>query len=1056
MPDPPFEKARVPLKPQPRGPVRPPRRAEPRYAELHCRTNYSFLEGASHPDELVAQAVELGLSALAITDRHSMAGVVRAHAAAKPAGLKLLMGAEVTPDRQSTAVLLATDRAAYGRLCRLLTHGRQQAPKGGCRLSFSDITEHAAGLLACVVLDATRLELQQPELAEWKRVFRDRCYALAELHRGPRDALLLKQYQEVTHQTGVPLVAANGVYYHTPARRPLQDVITAIRLGCTVADLGPHRQPNGERHLKRAAEMQVLFASAPQAVARTLEVADRCTFSLDELKYEYPEELCPRGTTPFLYLQRMTYIGAHKRYPQGIPDRVQTLIKHELQLIEELHYEAYFLTVFDLVRFARHQKILCQGRGSAANSAVCYCLGVTSVDPSQVDVLFERFLSKERDEAPDIDIDFEHERREEVIQYLYTKYGRERAGMTATVITYRPRSAIRDVGKALGLSLDRIDRLAKSIDHSRDNQMGNRFEEAGFNLQSRIGQQLQSLVKEILGFPRHLSQHTGGMILTQGPLCELVPIENASMTDRTVVQWDKDDLDTLGILKVDVLALGMLSAIRKCFDLLQVHYNRPLSLATVPQEDAKVYEMICAADTIGVFQIESRAQMSMLPRLQPRTWYDLVIEVAIVRPGPIQGGMVHPFLRRRMGEEQVSYPSEAVQQVLHKTLGVPIFQEQAMKLAVVAAGFTPGEADQLRRAMGAWRKTGVIEKFHVKLIAGMLANGYTPEFAEQLFNQIRGFGEYGFPESHSASFALLVYVSCWLKYYYPAAFATALINSQPMGFYAPSQIITDARQHGVQVLPADVNASQWDCTLEPVHQRGQVSHAIRLGWRMVKGLSRTVADRLVTCRALRNFRSFDDFASRTQFSPAVLALLSDADAFRSLRESRRTALWKSLPAQEESALFETEAPEEKACLPLLTPQQQVIADYRTTGLSLRQHPMSFIRGELSSRRVMQAAGLLTAEPDRRYRVAGLVLLRQRPGTARGITFMTLEDESGTANLIVRMDVWERFHRIARQATAMIVQGILQRKDGIAHLLVDKIEDLTELLVEVGNRSRDFR
>lgn len=1053
MPELPFPKARIP-------PHTAPSilRVSGSYAELHCRTNYSFLEGASHPDELVTRAAELGLTKLAITDRHSVAGVVRAYAAAKEMGLKLLIGAEVVPQAHSTAVLLATNRAGYGRLCRMLTRGRQGAPKGDCLLTFHDVAEHAAEQLACIVLDGSRLEDQAAELLRWKDVFGDRCYALAELHRGPRDALLLKRFQDVARQARIPLVAANGVYYHVPERRALQDVITAIRLGRTVAELGAQRFANGERCLKSAAEMRLLFAKDPEAVTRTLEVAGRCTFSLEELRYEYPEELCPKGETPLAYLRRMTLIGANKRYPQGIPDKVQKLLEHELRLIEELHYEAYFLTVFDLVRFARQRKILCQGRGSAANSAVCYCLGVTAVDPVKVDVLFERFLSKERDEAPDIDIDFEHERREEVLQYLYTKYGRERAGMTATVITYRSRSAIRDVGKALGLSLDRIDSLAKNIDSIRDDvQLGNRFRESGFDPETRIGLQLRGLVREILGFPRHLSQHVGGMILTQGPLCELVPIEQATMPGRTVVQWDKDDLDTLGILKVDCLALGMLTAIRKCFDMLRTYHGRPLTLATIPAEDPVVYDMICQADTIGVFQIESRAQMSMLPRLKPRCWYDLVIEVAIVRPGPIQGGMVHPFLRRRMGEEAVNYPSEEVRQVLHKTLGVPIFQEQAMKLAIVAAGFTAGEADQLRRAMGAWRKTGVIDKFRLKLIDGMRAKGYTDEFAEQLFNQIRGFGEYGFPESHSASFALLVYASSWLKCYYPAVFAACIINSQPMGFYAPSQIISDARRHGVDVLPVDVNASDWDCTLEQWRQHREVSWAIRMGWRMLKGISQTVAERITSCRRSSRFISYDDFVRRTQFSPAILALLSDADAFRSLRESRRTAFWKSLPAQEPTELFmEIDTPEPVAALPVMTPQQQVIADYRTSGLSLRQHPVGFIREELSRRRVLRTEELLTVDEDRRYKVAGLVLLRQRPSTAKGITFMTLEDETGTANLIVRKDVWERFHRIARQATALIVQGILQRKDGIAHLLVDRLDDLTDLLREVGNRSRDFR
>ncbi|MES2794281.1 MAG: error-prone DNA polymerase [Planctomycetota bacterium] len=1053
MPDLSFAKAH-----QPRLSIPPVRAAEIPYAELHCRTNYSFLEGASHPDELVERACKLGLKALAITDLHSVAGVVRAYAAAKLPGLKLLIGAEVVPLKHSAAVLLATDRAAYGRLCRLLTRGRQQAPKGECLLSFADLTDYADGLLACVILDGSRLEQQEVELTRWKEVFGDRCYALAELHRGPRDAALLQNFQQVARRVGIPLAAANGAYYHVPERRPLQDVVTAIRLGCTVADLGPQRFSNGERHLKAAEEMQTLFAAAPDALARTLEIASRCTFSLDELRYEYPEEVCPSDETLLSYLTRLARDGACRHYPQGLPPKIESLLQYELQLIAELQYEAYFLTVYDIVRFARSKGILCQGRGSAANSVVCFFLGVTAIAPDKIDVLFERFISRERDEAPDIDIDFEHERREEVIQYLYDKYGREHAGMTAEVITYRPKSAIRDVGKALGLSLDRIDILAKSLDHVREEtQIASRFQEAGFDSNSCIGRQLRTLVQQILGFPRHLSQHVGGMVLTRGPLCELVPIENATMPGRTVIQWDKDDLDELKILKVDCLALGMLTAIRKCFDLLEGHYDRPLTLDSIPADDPAVYDMICKADTIGVFQIESRAQMSMLPRLKPREWYDLVIEVAIVRPGPIQGGMVHPYLKRRNKEEVVTYPSPQVEAVLERTLGVPIFQEQAMKLAVVAAGFTPGEADQLRRAMGAWRKPGIIDKFEEKLTKGMLDNGYTQEFAEQLFNQIRGFGEYGFPESHSASFALLVYASSWLKHYYPAVFAAAVINSQPMGFYAPAQLISDARNHGVEVRPMDVNASDWDCILEKIQDRGRVSYAIRLGWRLLNGLGQATAKQIVSCRRKGRFTSYDDFTRRTALSPAVLALLADANAFRSLNESRRTAFWKSLPAQQAEELFEgVDTPEPVAALPAMTLQQQVIADYRTSRLSLQQHPVAFVRGDLTSQRVLRTEELLTAEPDRRYKVAGLVLLRQRPGTAKGITFMTLEDETGTANLIVRLDVWERFHRVARQASALIVQGILQRKDGIAHLLVDRMEDLSSLFADVGNRSRDFK
>lgn len=1053
MPEQPIFKPRLPIK------QAPVKQVTGGYAELHCRTNYSFLEGASHPDELVARAAELGLKALAITDRHSLAGVVRAHVAAKEAGLKLLIGAEVQPQDHSTVVLLATNRAAYGRLCRMLTAGRQQAPKGECLLTFADVTAHADGLLACVVLDPARLEQQAGELPRWREVFGDRCYALAELHRGPRDVALLRDFQQLATQAKVPLVAANGVYYHVPERRALQDVLTAIRHRCTVGELGSRRFPNGERHIKSATDMLELFQDATAAVRRTTEIAARCTFTLDELKYEYPEEICPTGVSPIEYLKQLTRTGERKRYPDGVPPRVRQQIDHELQLIEELNFATYFLTVYDLVKFARDKEILCQGRGSAANSAVCYCLEVTSVDPHLVDLLFERFISRERGEAPDIDIDFEHERREEVLQYIYDKYGRDRAGMTAEVITYRFRSAIRDVGKALGLSLDRVDALAKEIDFMRaGTQLDDRFREVGFDPAAWMTRQLLRLVGEMVGFPRHLSQHVGGMVITQGPLCELVPIENASMPGRTVVEWNKDDLDDLGILKVDCLALGMLTAIRKSFDMLRDYEQQVLTLATVPQEDPKVYEMIGRADTIGVFQIESRAQMSMLPRLKPRGWYDLVIEVAIVRPGPIQGDMVHPYLRRRMGLEPVTYPKPEIESVLSRTLGVPLFQEQAMKLVMVAGGFTPEEADKFRRAMGKWRKTGLIEQYREKLTTGMMKNGYTTEFIEQLLNQISGFGEYGFPESHAASFAILVYVSCWLKCYHPAVFTASLINSQPMGFYAPSQLIADVRKHGVEVRGMDVNASNWDCTLEQIPSRRQRAWAIRLGWRLLKGMSESISERIVACRQRGRFQSYDDFVRRTQFSPAILALLADADAFRSLGESRRTAFWKSLPAQQPEELFEeVHTPEPEAPLPVMTPQQQVTADYRTIKLSLRQHPVSFLRGELTARRVLRTEQLLTVEPDRRYKVGGCVILRQRPSTARGITFMTLEDETGTANLIVRMDVWERFHRIARTATALIVQGILQRThDGITHLLVDRMEDLSDRLSEFGNHSRDFR
>jgi error-prone DNA polymerase len=1029
----------------------------PLYAELHCLTNYSFLQAASHPDELVQRAVDLQLQGLAITDRHSLAGVVRAHAAAKPLGLKLLIGAEITPQEGPTVVLLAMNRAGYGRLSRLLTVGKRRAPKGECRLSFADVALFASDLLACVLLDAGDLELQVRRLGCWREAFQDRCYLLAQLHRGPHDAWMLQRYQQISGQSQLPLVASNGVLYHEPGRRYLHDVLAAVRLGCTVAELGDHRQPNGERHLKSAAEMLSLFASSSELVPRSTEVSDRCSFSLDELRYEYPEELCPAGQTPLSWLIHLTWAGARERYPAGLPDKIRQLIEHELELIEDLKYEAYFLTVWDLVRFARSRGILCQGRGSAANSAVCFCLGVTSVDPDRIDVLFERFISRERGEAPDIDVDFEHERREEVLQYLYEKYGRERAGMTAEVITYRPRSAVRDVGKALGLSLDRVDTLAKSVEHARHegDVLAARFREVGFDPTSRLGRQLVLLVEQLLGFPRHLSQHVGGMVMTQNPLCELVPIENAAMANRTVIEWDKNDLDELGILKVDCLALGMLTAIRKSFDLLRQHApHRDLTLATIPAEDPAVYDMLCRAESIGVFQVESRAQMSMLPRLQPRSFYDLVVEVAIVRPGPIQGNMVHPYLRRRSGEEAVTFPSEAVRHVLQKTLGVPIFQEQAMKLAVVAAGFTPGEADQLRRAMGAWRRRGVMEPFRQKLLAGMLSRGYDEEFATRVYDQIQGFGEYGFPESHAASFALLVYASAWLKHHHPAAFTAAMLNSQPLGFYAPAQLVSEARRQGISVRPVDANASTWDCTLEPCADGGL---ALRLGWRVLRGFKQSTADRIAVTRRAGLFTSQAEFAHRTGLGRSELSLLAKSDAFRSLEISRRTALWDALPNREAAPLFaglDDEAP----ChdIPEMSPAQEVVADYQTAGLSLRDHPLKFLRSDLDRYGVTRTADLTHVEVDRRYKVAGLVLLRQRPSTAKGITFMTLEDETGTANLIVQVNVWERFRTVARQASAMIAHGILQRQHNVSHLLVDRMDDLTTLLGQVGNRSRDFR
>jgi error-prone DNA polymerase len=1052
MPDPPREKERPYVSPADLSSL--PRPAGGQYAELHCKTNFSFLEGASHPDELVNRATELGYAALAITDRNSVAGVVRAHTAAKHTGLKLLIGAEIIPTDGPGIVLLATDREAYGRLCRLLTLGCRRTKKGACQLSLDDVSDHADGLIG--LFSSKPATDDTTSLSIGREIFRDRSYLLAELHHGPDDEWRLAQFRELSRAVRIPLVAANDVHYHDPERCYLQNVVTAIRHRCTVAELGRKVFPNAERHLKPADAMRRLFADAPELIERTLEVAGRCQFSLAELKYDYPEELCPRGISPAEHLSRLTWAGARRRYPDGIPDKVRGLVEHELALIAELGYEAFFLTVWDLVRFARSQDILCQGRGSAANSAVCYCLEVTSVDPEQIDVLFERFVSKERNEAPDIDVDFEHERREEVIQYVYEKYGRERAGMTAELITYRPRSAIRDIGKALGLSLDQVNRMSGVLEHYNEDEttLDARFREVGFNPRSRLARQLRSLLKNLLGFPRHLSQHVGGMVLSHRPLCELVPIENATMPDRTVIQWDKDDLDVLGILKVDCLALGMLTAIRKSFQLIEGTYGRELTLATVPKEDPLVYEMIQRADTMGVFQIESRAQMSMLPRLKPENFYDLVIEVAIVRPGPIQGDMVHPYLKRRNREEPITYPSQDVESVLSKTLGVPLFQEQAMKLAIVAAGFSPGEADELRRAMAAWKRKGGLGPFKTKLIAGMLKRNYTLEFAERLYRQIEGFGSYGFPESHAASFALLVYVSSWIKRHFPEAFLAGLLNSQPMGFYAPAQLVANARQHGVVVRAVDVNASDWECTLEPTDDSPQA--AVRLGFRMVSGLPQPAADRLIAARTAGPFRSLADLRRRTGLGKPILIRLARSDAFGSLELDRRAGFWQSL---EQVSAGPLDVPASETSLPALEPMRDwdhVLADYRATGLSLRDHPLTFLRPELDKLGATPSNRLVDWPEDRRVKVAGLVLLRQRPGTASGITFCTLEDETGLVNLIVHAGTWERFHKAARTARLMLACGKLQRLHDVTHVIVDRIEDLSDWITSVLTKSRDFR
>ena len=1046
------------------------------YAELHCKTNFSFLEGASHPDELAIQAQALGYSALAITDRNSLAGVVRAHAAAKEAGLKLLIGAEIMLTDGPPVVLLSPDRAAYGQLCRLITTGRRRAPKGECELVFDDLIDHGEGLLALVIPGYGDELCDEAVLHDYRQLFGDRCYLLAELHLGTDDERRLDGLVQLAKRSRIPLAAAGDVHYHVPQRMVLQHVLTAIRHGTTVAELGERAMSNAERHLRPREDINSIFFRAPDAVRRAVEIANRCTFSLDELRYEYPEELAPPGETPVQYLRRLTWQGARKRYSERIPEKVRHQLEHELQLVEELRYEAFFLTVHDLVEFAKSRNILCQGRGSAANSSICYCLGVTAVDPQETDLLFERFVSRERNEAPDIDVDFEHERREEVLQYVYQKYGRERAGMTAVVITYRPRSAIRDVGKALGLSLDRVDALAKNIDFRSEHELfAQRSQQTGIDPDSRLGRQLISLVNELLGFPRHLSQHVGGMVITQGSLCELVPLENAAMADRTVIQWDKDDLNELGILKVDCLALGMLTAIHKCFDLIEQHRDIQIAISDfvdnqnphVDAQDSRVYEMISRADTIGVFQIESRAQMSMLPRLRPKCFYDLVIEVAIVRPGPIQGNMVHPYLRRRElspedREREITEDACAdveLREVLKRTLGVPLFQEQAMQVAIVAAGFSAGDADQLRRAMGGWRRPGLIDDFYKKLIDGMLAKGYPESFAERLFQQIRGFGEYGFPESHAASFAKLVYVSAWLKCHYPAAFTASLINSQPMGFYAPAQLVRDAQEHGIEVLPIDVNHSDWDCTLER-SSNDSSQLALRLGMRLVRGLSQAAGEQIMHSRET-GFRSIAELTARARLDRTAVQHLSEADAFGSLQLDRRTALWHVLdqaPKPEKLPLFQNEPCEDALppTLSKLSPQAEVMADYRAAGLSLRQHPLSFCREKLDGLRALPAAKLRACRHNSYVSVAGLVLMRQRPSTAKGITFFTLEDETGIANLIVHQHTMRRFDLIARRAKLLLVHGTLERQNEVIHIIVRRMQDITAWHSRLNHHSRDFR
>ena len=1020
----------------------------PEYAELHCLSNFSFLRGASHPEELVQRAVDLGYHALAITDECSLAGVVRAHVAAKTHGLQLLIGSELRLEDGLRLVLLATERESYGDLCELITRARRAASKGRYRLERKDMTSRLARCLALWLPDP----VPDPEHGRWlSRRFPQRTWLVVELMAATNDRVRLANLQGLGKALGLPLVASGDVHMHRRGRRALQDTLTAVRLGRSLTDAGFALHPNGERHLRSRRTLSRLYPR--DLLAETITIAQQCHFSLDELRYEYPAELVPDGCTAIGWLRRLTERGIARRWPQGVPERVRHLVEHELVLIAELGYEHYFLTVEDIVAFARSQGILCQGRGSAANSAVCYCLGITEVDPGRMEMLFERFISRERNEPPDIDVDFEHERREEVIQYVYGKYGRERAALAATVITYRGRSAMRDIGKALGLDPVQLDRLAGCAGWDADGVDTERVREAGFDPESPLIKRLCVLVSDIRGFPRHLSQHVGGFVISRGPLCRLVPIENAAMEGRTVIQWDKNDLDLLGLLKVDCLALGMLSAIRRALDLLSDSRGRRFSMTDVPAEDPEVYGMIQRADTMGVFQIESRAQMAMLPRLRPACFYDLVIEVAIVRPGPIQGGMVHPYLRRRTGTEPVTYPSEAVRSVLKRTLGVPIFQEQVMQLAVVAAGFTPGEADQLRRSMAAWRKRGDLKGFQRRFVEGMLKRGYEHEFGERLFRQIQGFGEYGFPESHAASFSLLVYISAWLKCHHPAIFCCALLNSQPMGFYAPAQLVQDARRHGVEVRAVSVAASAWDCTLETADG---ADPSLRLGLRVVKGFSKSAAERLLEARAERVFASVDDLARRARMDKKNLQALARADALTSLAGHRRQASWSVLGTNAGELLGKpVEIQEANVVLDAPGIGEELVADYASVGFSLRRHPLSLLRPALDRRRI-QRADVVRRQVNGTYlSAAGLVINRQRPSTAGGVIFVTLEDETGYVNVIVQPTVTRKQRRVLINARLLHVEGVIEREGEVVQLLARRLRDLSPLLGRLETRSRDF-
>jgi len=1020
------------------------------YAELHCLSPFSFLRGASTARELFARAKAQGYRALAITDECSFAGIVRAHEAAQETGVPLIVGTEVRLHDGPHLVLLAESLRGYQALCGLITLGRRSAKKGTYHLTRANV-EHLPDVLTLWVPDKTPL----PADGAWLvRHFPQRAWLAVELHHGSHDATRLRDLLALAQSLGLPAVAAGDVHMHVRARRRLQDTMTAIRHRVTVAQAGGFLFPNGERHLRTRRALAAIYPA--DLLDETIRIAERCRFSLTELTYTYPHELVPEGETAASWLRTLTERGQARRWPQGTPTPVAAQIEKELALIAELNYESYFLTVEDIVRFARSRGILCQGRGSAANSAVCFALGITEVDPARSNALFERFISKERNEPPDIDVDFEHERREEVIQYIYTKYGRERAALAATVISYRRKSALRDVAKALGMSVDQIDQLNRALSaRDRDESPAVRLREYGFDPDAPVIRRVLALAHELLDMPRHLSQHVGGFVISERPLSCLVPVENAAMPDRTIIQWDKDDLDTMGLLKVDCLALGMLTCLRKCLDVLKQHGRRDLTLATIPAEDPDTYAMIQRADTIGAFQIESRAQMSMLPRLKPACFYDLVIQVAIVRPGPIQGKMVHPYLRRRQGLETYAPMTGPLKGVLDRTLGIPLFQEQVMQLAIHGADFTPGEADQLRRGMAAWKRRGGLEQFHARLLSGMAKNGYTREFAERVFEQIQGFASYGFPESHSASFALLAYASCWLKCHEPAAYAAALLNAQPMGFYASAQIVQDLRRHGVKVHPIDVCYSDWDATLEGATTLAQP--ILRLGLREIRGLGEAVGKRIEQARAVTPFADVDDLCERAQLDARVRQYLADAGALRGLAGHRHRARWKVAGVEQTLPLFVGLPTEEiDVALQPPSPSEDVLSDYATTGQSLGPHPVSFVRKQLNARRCRTSREASEVAPGARVRYAGLVLMRQQPATASGVTFVTLEDETGTINAIVWRDVAQRHWRAFRESSLLAIDGVIERNDGVQHLIAERMQDYSALLAQLDARSRDFR